>query len=240
MALPPVLNMTTELATTEFADFFRLSSGLRAIQIDFDYAKTRKLLEPTWNEYDIPEGHDIIADNVDLKDANAVTSHHQVSGLHRIVLDLDNGASVKPIKSLSGVDGHEIRLFSPEVYVRGTVGGLRVVSNTLTDCDVEVDKKSLIIKTYRDLALIPSSTRGHHHLILDVNLTWQGYSNLLSILEYYDIIERGYLDASMRKGYSCIRVPWVSKQGKTPGATTLGERKGAPGAGLWEKLRGMK
>jgi hypothetical protein len=228
--------MTTELATTEFADFFRLSSGLRAMKIDFDYAKTRKLLEPNWNGYDIPVGHDIIADNVAIEDANVVTSCHQDSALHRIVLDLDNGAAVKP----TARDGHEVRLFSATVHTRGTVGGLRIIRTMLNDCQVDVDRKALIIKTFNDLALIPSSTPGHHHLILNVNLTWQDYSTLLSLLEYYYVIERAYLDASLKKGHTCIRVPWVKKQGKTPGATTLGERKGAPGAGLWGKLIGME
>src|ERR1700754_4281900 len=82
----------------EWPSWFRLARPLEAIIIDFDYAKTRKLLEPTWDGYTMPKGHDIIERDVDLHTANLLTSAHKDgSGLHRCVLDIDYGARVSPI-----------------------------------------------------------------------------------------------------------------------------------------------
>jgi hypothetical protein len=208
----------------EYEDFFRLAAGLRAIKVDFDYAETRKLLEPEWNGYDIPKGHDIIADDVDLSEANAVTSRHQNSDLHRVVLDLDNGATVKHLRG----GRHRLEIKSSGHLPDSLLYGL---SKILEDCNLVVKRKSLIILTSNDLALIPSSTPGHYHLILDVNMPWNNICNMLYLLDSYNIIECGYRKASINKGHTTIRVPWV-KKGEDPRHSTLGERKGAPGAGL--------
>jgi hypothetical protein len=62
-----------------------------------------------------------------------------------------------------------------------------------------------------DAALIPSSTLGHHHLILDVALPWDKYETLLKALAEAKVIQRGYADASITKGYTAIRPPWEKK-----------------------------
>jgi hypothetical protein len=62
-----------------------------------------------------------------------------------------------------------------------------------------------------DFALIPSTTPGHHHLILDVDLRWDKYGRLLRLLADAGIIERGYANASIRKQFSAIRPPWIKK-----------------------------
>lgn len=199
----------------EYEDFFRLAAGLRPIKIDFDYAETRRLLDHEWNGYDIPKGHDIIADDVDLSEANALTSRHQNSDLHRVVLDLDHGAIVKHLRK----GGHELSLYSGN----RTDWSLKAIHNILGG-EVSTKKSfrqpailgrkatALVIETHADLALIPSSTPDHHHLILDVNLPWSSFSNLLYLLESYQIIEYGYRKASIDKGYTTIRVPWVKKK----------------------------
>jgi hypothetical protein len=80
-----------------YSDFCRLAGGLRAMRKDFDYAKTRKLLDPAWDGYSIPDGHDVLEDDVELSAANLVTSQHRGNtDLHRVVLDLDYGAVVQP------------------------------------------------------------------------------------------------------------------------------------------------
>jgi hypothetical protein len=194
-------------------DFFRLATGLRAAIIDFDYAKTRKLLDPTWDGYDIPKGHDFVADDVDLIDANLLTSQHRDIGhLHRVVLDLDYGARVA-----SSSVGHHLwlNMFCPN----GTVvaGNL---ADALNDCGIPTgepkvrwnqDKGWLEFHTRHDLALTQSSTPGHHHLILDANLPWSNYIMLLKTLAGAGVIEKGFAGASIKKGFSSIRPPWVKK-----------------------------
>ena len=64
-----------------------------------------------------------------------------------------------------------------------------------------------------DLAahVIPSSTKGHGHLYIDKELTWKQYQKLLNVLADLDIIEKGYRGASLARGYTAVRLPWVKK-----------------------------
>jgi hypothetical protein len=63
--------------------------------------------------------------------------------------------------------------------------------------------------------LIPSSTPGHFHLYLDVELSHSTYMDLLTALAAAGIIERGYADASRERGYTAVRLPWVRKDDLT-------------------------
>lgn len=94
----------------------------------------------------------VIADDVDLKDANLVTSRIEGTNLHRVVLDID-----------------------------------------------------------MDAALVPSSTPGHHHLYINKSLDWTAYTKLLRALVDAGIVQRGYAEASISRGYSAVRPPWVHK-----------------------------
>lgn len=60
--------------------------------------------------------------------------------------------------------------------------------------------------------LVPSTTDGHYHLYLDKPMTWTVYVNLLRALAEAGIIERGYANASIQRGYSAVRTPWTRKQ----------------------------
>jgi hypothetical protein len=59
--------------------------------------------------------------------------------------------------------------------------------------------------------LIPSTTEGHFHLYLDKAVTWEKYERLLTVLGEVGILEQGYVDASIARGYSSVRLPWVKK-----------------------------
>ena len=61
-------------------------------------------------------------------------------------------------------------------------------------------------------ALIPSSTPGHHHLYLDKPMTLLQYENLIHALAAAGIIEEGYAYASLARGYTSARLPWVKKE----------------------------
>lgn len=64
--------------------------------------------------------------------------------------------------------------------------------------------------------LIPSSTPGHSHLYIDVDIPHHRYMALLSALADAGIIERGYADVSIKRGRSDLRLPWVEKGDATP------------------------
>jgi hypothetical protein len=60
-------------------------------------------------------------------------------------------------------------------------------------------------------AVIPSSTEGHCHLYIDKELEWKEYKKLLNVLADLGIIEHGYRGASLARGYSALRLPWIKK-----------------------------
>lgn len=63
--------------------------------------------------------------------------------------------------------------------------------------------------------LVPSTTEGHFHLYLDRPMTWLKYKRLLLVLAEVGIIEHGYAHASIDRGYSSTRLPWVKKEPKS-------------------------
>lgn len=60
--------------------------------------------------------------------------------------------------------------------------------------------------------VIPSSTEGHCHLYIDKELSWKDYRKLLNLLADLGIIEHGYRGASLARGYSALRLPWIKKE----------------------------
>jgi len=60
--------------------------------------------------------------------------------------------------------------------------------------------------------LLDSSTPGHHHLIIDKEISWSAYLKVLGALADAGLVEDGYRDASEKRGYSAIRLPWVKKE----------------------------
>lgn len=69
----------------------------------------------------------------------------------------------------------------------------------------------VVIDLDMDAALVPSSTFGHHHLLIDKALTWDQYQFLLTALMHVGIIEIGYYNACMSRKASWIRTPWTRK-----------------------------
>lgn len=57
-----------------------------------------------------------------------------------------------------------------------------------------------------------SSTEGHGHLYFDIDLTWDAYREILEVLAKHGIIGPGYLKASIARGYTAVRLPWVKKK----------------------------
>lgn len=67
--------------------------------------------------------------------------------------------------------------------------------------------------------LVPSSTPGHSHLYLDVDLTWEKYRRLLEVLDEVGVIEKGYTYVAMEREATFVRLPWIKKKpiaGGTP------------------------
>jgi len=59
--------------------------------------------------------------------------------------------------------------------------------------------------------LVPSSTDGHSHLLIDHQMTWEMYCKVMDVLAEAGILEQGYVAASKRNGASMVRLPWRQK-----------------------------
>lgn len=73
------------------------------------------------------------------------------------------------------------------------------------------DRHKVVIDLDMDAALIATSTPGHHHLMIDCDLSWNEYSFLLTAFKMVGLIETGYWEASMARKASWIRAPWTRK-----------------------------
>lgn len=58
----------------------------------------------------------------------------------------------------------------------------------------------------------PSSTPGHFHLYIDHAIEWNDYVNLLKTMAIVGIVEAGYVDASIQRGATHVRLPWIKKE----------------------------
>ena len=66
------------------------------------------------------------------------------------------------------------------------------------------------------VTVVPSSTPGHCHLFIDKAMPWATYQRLLEALAVAGIVESGYVNASIDRGYSAVRLPWVKKPEPVP------------------------
>ena len=71
------------------------------------------------------------------------------------------------------------------------------------------------------IQLLPSSTEGHFHLFIDKAMTWEKYRRLMDVLAEVGIVEHGYVNASVERGYSAVRLPWIRKNATQEGTTAL-------------------
>jgi len=59
--------------------------------------------------------------------------------------------------------------------------------------------------------LLPSSTPGHFHLFIERPMTWETYLNLIDAMVAAGLVEPGYRDASVTRGHTAVRLPWIKK-----------------------------
>jgi hypothetical protein len=62
------------------------------------------------------------------------------------------------------------------------------------------------------VTVLPSSTPGHYHLFIDKELTWDSYVQLLSVMSAIGILEDGFVSASLARGHTAVRLPWIKKE----------------------------
>ena len=60
--------------------------------------------------------------------------------------------------------------------------------------------------------LTPSTTPGHHHLLIRKAMPWSDYVKLLDVLAEVGILEEGFVGAAKRRGQTWVRTPWTQKR----------------------------
>lgn len=101
-------------------------------------------------------------------------------------------------------------------------------ANVVTSRHIEVDpldafgeegghagaRHALVLDIDHPSWLMPSTTPGHFHLYVDVpgGITNEKYTTLLTALADAGVIEWGYASASIARGWTSVRLPWIQKE----------------------------
>lgn len=89
----------------------------------------------------------------------------------------------------------------------------------LVNNDIQVASPDKVLLYHPEaIRWVPSSTRGHHHVYIDWPMHWPEYEEMLLVLLQMEVLEPGYVRASIERGYSCVRKPGVMKPPPPPEA----------------------
>lgn len=88
-----------------------------------------------------------------------------------------------------------------------------VITSLHNDDDNGV-RHALVLDIDHPSWLIPSTTPGHYHLYVDVpdGIPSDDYDALLIALANARVIEAGYAGASRARGFTSVRLPWITKE----------------------------
>ncbi len=62
------------------------------------------------------------------------------------------------------------------------------------------------------VTVVESSTPGHSHVYIDKPMDWHVYRDLLLALVAAGLVEEGYAEAAIHRGFTDVRLPWVTKE----------------------------
>lgn len=84
----------------------------------------------------------------------------------------------------------------------------KVITSRIVD---DPEHHKLILDVDLPAQLIPSSTEGHFHLYVDKPIEKAAWETLLFALAAAGLIEQGYMRASIARGFTAVRLPWIAK-----------------------------
>jgi hypothetical protein len=100
----------------------------------------------------------------------------------------------------------------------GSAGQADIVTS-ITESDPYIH--TVVLDIDMEAKLVPSSTEGHYHLYIDKTMGWDKYVRLLEALAEAGILEPGYVGASIARGFTAVRLPWVKKETEFDGQEEL-------------------
>lgn len=130
------------------------------------------------------------------------------------------GLTYQNAETLSAYYGaNEDRFFVEDIedahVITSRVAGQRPPRDAAGLNDPTVNEQEMLHKVVVDIdmpaRLVPSSTPGHFHLYIDHEMTWRQYVQLLDALVEAGIVEPGYVKAAERRGFTAVRLPWITK-----------------------------
>lgn len=83
-----------------------------------------------------------------------------------------------------------------------------VTSQSKADPDIH----SVVLDIDMEAELVPSSTPGHYHLYIDHAMTWDQYTRIIAAMTDAGIVQPGYYAASVARGFTAVRLPWIRKE----------------------------
>ena len=118
---------------------------------------------------------------------------------------------------------------------RAEVNGL-ALAEAVSSEDIVTGKHHILIDIDRPCELIPSTSKDHFHLYVQMGSMGDGmdftdYAEWLAASAKIGLIEPGYAEASIRRGATFLRLPWIRK-GKE-----LEDRQRA--LGIWLESEGV-
>jgi hypothetical protein len=95
-----------------------------------------------------------------------------------------------------------------------------VITSKIAETDYMVNEEAINERLHHKIVLdidlpaqlIESTTPGHFHLYIDKEIPHPEYMRLLVALGEAGIIEEGYMRASLDRGYTAVRLPWIKKE----------------------------
>lgn len=88
--------------------------------------------------------------------------------------------------------------------------------NVVTSFISETMRHAPVIDIDHPVWVVPSSTPGHFHLFIDVEIPGPLYFELLDVMMRCGIVQQGFVHHSEMRGQSVVRMPWVSKEPPEP------------------------
>lgn len=108
-----------------------------------------------------------------------------------------------------------VRNFTLDVET-ATVITSRVAGQDVAIVNTPLERHKVVLDIDLPAELVPSSTEGHFHLYIDREVAWADYEELLWAMAKCGLIEDGYVSASVARGHTAARLPWVQKGAAAP------------------------
>tara|TARA_R110002020_G_scaffold404912_1_gene614997 strand:- start:40070 stop:40462 length:393 start_codon:yes stop_codon:yes gene_type:complete len=95
---------------------------------------------------------------------------------------------------------------------RPEVAGVKhadIITSEVQNTNGEIHK--LVLDIDFPVKVVPSTTEGHFHLYIDKTMSKKVYFELVRAFVDAGLVEEGFLGASLERGFTGVRLPWIKK-----------------------------